>query len=88
MKMTDESRVGELLEGIAAPFKDTVGLMEKPAVLSCGGVFLRRQSIPAPLRHWHVSVNLPHEEGIRDYRLNPQTTESVFHLIIRRESLN
>ncbi|MBI1909955.1 MAG: hypothetical protein HYS22_07290 [Deltaproteobacteria bacterium] len=88
MKTADESRVGELLEGLAAPIREAVNLMEKPAVLSCGGVFLRRQSIPEKLKAWRISVNLPHEEVVRNYRINPQTTEFVFHLIIRRENLN
>ncbi|MDO8462505.1 MAG: hypothetical protein Q7S98_06605 [Deltaproteobacteria bacterium] len=88
MKTLDDQRIGRVLENLAHLGPESSSDLSTPTVISCGGVFLRRPPIASSLRGWSVRVNLPHEEGSRSYRLNPQTTESVFHLVLRKESLN
>ncbi|MDO8644130.1 MAG: hypothetical protein Q7S00_04075 [bacterium] len=88
MRTIGSQNVVEKLEGISAALQDPTQMLDKTAVLSCGGIYLRRGRVDEKLRNWKVIVNLPHEEGARTYQINRQTTESIFHLIIRKENLN
>ena len=71
-----------------ASVNDLKESLDRSAVLSCGGVYLKRGCLNERLRTWKTMIHLPHEEGTRTYQINRQTTESVFHLILRQENLN
>lgn len=77
-------RLHQIEEAVADPNQP----LDCSAVLSCGGVNLKNGRLDEELLKWNVTVHLPHEEGCRSYRLNRQTTERVFHLVLRKESLN
>ena len=76
------------LEEIQAAVSDPNQPLDSAAVLSCGGVNLKRGALDEKLLDWEVTISLPHEETLRSYRLNRQSTEMAFHLILRKENLN
>ena len=88
MRTIGSQNVVEKLETITTTLQDPTRMLDRTEVLSCGGIYLQRGRVDEKLRNWKVMVNLPHEEGARTYQINRQTTESIFHLIIRKENLN
>lgn len=89
MKGTSGSRSGTVLESLTLKVGgETLG-PPQGAVLSCGGIFFPRRTIPTELRTWHQIVNLPsNEQSAKIFGFNPPEPGQDLEEILLKDSLN
>ncbi len=88
MEQRGEIKAQDILEAVSEMISSPQGVADdNPAVLSCGGIYLRGRKIPKSLSSFKLPVFLPNA-GVRVYRIRAQSTRQSFKKILEGESLN
>lgn len=87
MELRDDVKAEDILQSISNIISSPTGLAnEQPAVLSCGGIYLRGRQVPKSMSSWKTQIFLPN--AIRVFRLRGETSSSSLKRILDLESLN
>lgn len=81
--------LGTSLTSLTLEGGEEAGNANEPAVLSCGGILLRRPETVPTLEHWRPTIHTHGREcPIKIFSIEPKSSESLFRDFLIRESLN
>ena len=81
--------LGTSLTSLTLEGSEEAGNTNEPAVLSCGGILLRRPEMVPALENWRPMIHTQGPDSyVKVFSIEPKNSESLFRDFLIRESLN